>query len=201
MLSDEPDVAPDPEAADAVLVRQALAGDEDALERLLVLHESRVLRLLRLLGVRHEDREDVAQEVFLRVFRHLGGFRPGRSFRGWLYRITVNAAHDHRNTLQRRAGREELGWEGSADHRPDVAPGPEETAATRDRVKRLEAALGDLSERERAAFVLCDMERLGSRQAAKALGITAITVRRHLGRARARLREILLQGEKIDPSG
>jgi DNA-directed RNA polymerase specialized sigma24 family protein len=45
------------------------------------------------------------------------------------------------------------------------------------------------------------MERLGSRQAARALGITAITVRRHLGRARARLREILLQGEKIDPTG
>ena len=54
-----------------------------------------------------------------------------------------------------------------------------------------EQAIEVLSERERAVFILCELEELGTRETAKILGITAITVRRHLGRARERLRRCL----------
>jgi RNA polymerase sigma-70 factor (ECF subfamily) len=175
------------------LVEAARRGEPRAFERLLERHESRVLRVLSLLGVPRDDREDVAQEVFVRVFRHLDRFRAGQPFSGWIYRITVNASHDHRRTLRRR--RETGGREGVPE-RADDAPGPAERLDLDDRRRRLEVALTALSERERAVFVLCEMEDLPTRDVARTLAISAITVRRHLGRARRRLQEILRQTEQ-----
>ena len=174
---------------DDALVSAARAGDERAFEGLLVRHEGRVLRVLRLLGVNGADREDVAQDVFVRVFRHLSGFRPGQSFRAWTYRITVNAAHDYRRKTMRRR-REEV-WEADGDQRADRAPGPAELAERAQDLRDLDAAMTLLTERERAVFALCEIEGLDTAQVARALRISRITVRRHLSLARARLREAL----------
>ena len=180
---------------DGQLIAAAVAGSDDALDRLLRRHESALLRLVRLLGVAPDDREDVAQEVLVRVFRHLGTFKPGRSFRGWLYRITVNVVHDHRYQVSRRARRESP-WTDTLDETPDVSAAPRDHAVALEHRRVLETALGGLSERERAVFVLVEMEGLDRREAARSLGITSITVRRHLSRARARLRTILSNAKK-----
>jgi RNA polymerase sigma-70 factor (ECF subfamily) len=185
----------EPEATDEALVAEARGGRVVALDTLLRRHESHVLRLLRLLGVPRDDREDVAQEVFVRVFRHLATFRSGRPFRGWLYRIAVNATHDYKRRMERR-GRDEVAWAEGLDHEPDASPGPARIAEERERARRLEEAIATLSERERAVFVLLEIEGLGVREVAGALGITSITVRRHLGRARVHLRRLLDEIEK-----
>jgi RNA polymerase sigma-70 factor (ECF subfamily) len=177
---------------DGALVARARQGDVRALETLLDRHQAPVLRVLRLLGVPVQDREDVAQEVLVRIFRHLGSFKTGKSFSGWVYRITVNAAHDHRHRL-RRQSRGETPWTGEIGD--DEGPGPERGLELR---QALETALGILSERERAVFVLREMEGLETRDVAKALGITSITVRRHLGRARSRLQDALSDYRKKD---
>jgi RNA polymerase sigma-70 factor (ECF subfamily) len=163
-------------------VAAAQEGDVRAFEALLSAHESKVLRVLRYLGVPASDREDVAQEVFVRVFRHLGGFRRGRPFGAWVYRITVNAAHDWR--LRCGAAPEEVPWTEDAGRIPGSGPDP-------DLARRLLAGLAGLSERERAVFVLRELEGLETSEVARALGITSITVRRHLGLARDRLRRLL----------
>jgi RNA polymerase sigma-70 factor (ECF subfamily) len=177
--------------ADPALVARALDGDQRAFETLLERHQARVLRVLRLLGVRPEDREDVAQEVFVRVFRYLSGYKPGHAFAGWIYRITVNAVHDYRSQLMRRR-RDEVQWtpglEGTSRVAEDATGGGEEELILRN---RLEAALIVLSDRERAVFVLCEMEGLSTSEVARSLGITRITVRRHLGRARKSLQRTL----------
>jgi len=182
---------------DEELVAQVLDGNQRAFEALLARHEPPVLRVLRLLGVSSNDREDVAQEVFLRVFRFLGGFKPGNPFAGWVYRIAVNAVHDYRGRVGRRR-RDEAEW----------MPGLEELAADEslparrdlgmDLRRQLELALNVLSERERAVFVLREMEGLSTREVARSLGITGVTVRRHLGRARKSLQRALGAGEKKD---
>lgn len=179
------------------LVIAARRGDGRAFEALLDRHQARVLRVLRLLGVRQEDREDVAQDVFVRVFRHLDRFRTGRSFSAWVYRIAVNASHDHRRKLAQR--RESSLETRAADETPAAAAGPDDLAHRLDRRRRLERALDALSERERAVFVLCEMEGQPTRVVARGLGITSITVRRHLGRARARLQSELEKIEEIRP--
>jgi RNA polymerase sigma-70 factor (ECF subfamily) len=185
----------DPEVGDDTLVTAALAGDARAFDALLTRHESSVLRILRLLGVPTRDREDVAQEVFIKVFRHLKGYQRGRSFGGWLYRVSVNAANDYR-AREARAGRDETPWIEGLD--PEAGAGLDPNAG--EVTRRLESALLQLSERERAVFVLREIEGLETHEIARALGITGITVRRHLGLARGRLRGLLANSERKPPS-
>lgn len=179
-----------PERTDEELVARCRDNDVRAFDELLTRHERKVLRVLGLMGIPHADREDVAQEVFIRVFRHLSGYRRGRSFSGWLYRITVNAAHDYRTKTALR-GRRETAWDEAGEDSPDRRPGPADLLSEREKRGKLEQAIESLSDRERAVFVLCELEGLSSREVARALGITAITVRRHLGRARRRLQTLL----------
>ncbi len=179
----------DPEAPDEALASAAREGSARAFEALLRRHEGRVLRLLRLLGVPAQDREDVAQEVFLRVFRHLNGFDRARPFSAWVYRVTVNAAHDYRHRAV-RVHLEEATWPAGFDPAGE-GRGADEALLRDDLARRLESALGLLTDRERAVFVLKEVEGLETREVARALGIAQITVRRHLGLARARLRRAL----------
>ena len=186
-------------ATDDELVAAARAGNERAFEALLGRHEGPVLRVLRLLGVPSSERQDVAQDVFLRAFRYLTSYRAGRSFAAWLYRITVNVAHDWRRERTAR-GHDEAPWSLAAEEAIDpasVAGGAPELSHLR---RRLEAALGDLSERERAVFVLCEIEGLSTLEVARALGITRITVRRHLSLARRRLTRSL-GAEELEEKG
>lgn len=185
--------------SDEALVSAALGGEVRAFETLLDRHQERVLRVLRLLGVAPQDRDDVAQEVFIRVFRHLGSFRSGHPFAGWLYRVTVNAAHDHRRRARRRAS-DEAEWAGPVEEAPDDRPGPAELLAEEELRRLLDRALAGLTERERAVFVLREVEGLETRRVARILGVTAITVRRHLGRARIRVRRLLEAGPGFSSS-
>ena len=195
------------EPSDRALVEAARDGQVRALEQLLDRHQTRVLRIVRFLGVPAQDREDVAQEVFVRVFRHLRGFRAGQEFGAWLYRITVNASHDYRSR-RGRVARGEAPWSEGAEQE-DPGPGPAEGARQAELRQALERSLETLSERERTIFVLREIEGLESREVAGALGITTITVRRHLSRARRRLRALLgeepqknpLSVERIAPGG
>jgi RNA polymerase sigma-70 factor (ECF subfamily) len=142
-----------------------------------------------LLGVPASDRDDVAQNVFLRIFRGLDGFRAGRPFSSWVYKIAANSALDWRGHSDRQR-REEAPWDDALDQ----AAAPAATAEP-DLARRLEAALDTLSERERAVFVLIEIEGVDRADAARALGITGITVRRHLGLAKVRLRLALSENK------
>jgi RNA polymerase sigma-70 factor (ECF subfamily) len=142
------------------------------------------------MGVLAAEREDVAQEVFLRLFRGLDGFRSGRPLSSWVYKISVNASLDWRDR-RRRIGAGEVPWPDGLD----VAGSGRDPGDGQDLARRLEGALEALSERERAVFVLREMEGLETVDVARALGVSQITIRRHLGLARRRLRETL-EGKK-----
>jgi len=181
----------DLEPSDDALVAEARDGKVRAFEALLDRHEARVLRILRLLGIVSQDLEDVAQDVFSRVFRHLSAYRPGRSFEAWLYRVTTNAAHDHRSRLGRRNQRE-VPWAEGLDPAESGQDAGEAVEGQEIR-QALERALAMLSDRERAVFVLRELEEMETAEVARVLGISAITVRRHLSLARRRLRTILIE--------
>ncbi len=151
-----------------------------------------MLRVLRFLGAPGTEREDIAQEVFLRVFRHLAAYRRGRSFSAWIYKIAVNAVHDARSRA-RRLSEGEVPWSDEADAKV-ASTSAGEDVGRRELAARLEAALASLTEREREVFVLKELEGLDSDEVARALGISEVTVRRHLGLARERLRGILGAG-------
>jgi len=180
----------DPQTTDEDLARAAQRGEVRALEALIERHQAKVLRVLGFLGVPVQDREDVGQEVFVRVFRHLGGYRPRQAFGAWLYRVTVNAAHDYRTRHGRKAAGE-TDWQEELESAPDSRPGPMESVRRQELRRALEGAMQTLTERERSVFVLKELEGLETAEVARSLGISAITVRRHLFRARRRLRAAL----------
>jgi len=166
----------------AALVERAREGDGRAFDRLMLETQERVVGLAwRLLGSR-EDARDAAQEVYLRVFRHLDRFRPGYDFHGWLYRITVNVCRD----AARRRRRAPLAGPPAVEAgRP---PEAEENLLDAERWNRLLEALAALPAKERAALVLRDLEGLTSEQVARVLGCRAATVRGQIASARMRIR-------------
>lgn len=148
---------------------------------------------LRFVGGRG-DAEDVAQEVFLRAYRGLDGFKGDAKFSTWLYRITFNLCADwlRRN---RRADRRAAAIEEAAevaDGRVSLEEGMLETEK-RDQVRR---ALESLDERYRSVVVLLYYQKMSYEQIAAVLALPVKTVETRLYRARKMLRELLESGEE-----
>jgi RNA polymerase sigma-70 factor (ECF subfamily) len=163
-------------------VAQTETDDESAFERVVLQHERLVFgTALRLLGNR-EDARDAAQEVFLRLYRNLRRVDQER-IAGWLYKVTVNVCRDI-GREQRPASELDPEHPGSED-RPDAA------MIEADRRRMLANGLRRLSEKERAAVVLRDLEGLSTRDAAAAMGNTEATVRSHLSAGRLRLKQYI----------
>jgi len=166
----------------AALVERAREGDGRAFDRLMVETQERVMGLAwRLLGSREEAR-DASQEVYLRVFRHLGRFRAGEDFHAWLYRITVNVCRDSIRRRRRNPPAPAFPVE------PSRPPEAEEDLLGAERWNLLLEALASLPPKERAALVLRDLEGLTSEQVARLLGSRAATVRGQIASARLRIR-------------
>ena len=147
----------DSKADAARALERAKAGDRAAFEELILCYERRVLMTAwRLLGSK-EDAQDAAQEVFLRLFRHLHRVDPKRPLLPWLYRMTVNVCHDLNRKRRRRA---EVDVEEVDPERLAVDPAREITRS--DQKRMIAAAPTALPEKERAALVLRDIEGLST---------------------------------------
>jgi RNA polymerase sigma-70 factor (ECF subfamily) len=169
------------------LVKLAKGGDNGAFEIIVLRHERRVLTTaMHLLDGNREDARDAAQQVFLRLHRHLDRLNENLAFAGWLYRITVNVCRDiHRS----RAGRPTV----SIEHAGEVAGSSQsdEALVRGEQSRMIHAALATLSEKERAAVVLRDLEGLTTREVARILGSTEGTVRSQISHARLKMRQHL----------
>lgn len=175
-------VALDPDEA---LVARIGEGDERAARELVERHLPRMLALARRMLRNATEAEDVAQDVFLRVWKHAKRWRAREAkFDTWLHRVAINLCYDR---LRRRPTR-------PLDAAPDaVDPGPRpgEALAARQVARVVERALARLPERQRAAIVLCHYQELGNIEAAKALGVSVEALESLLARGRRSLREML----------
>jgi len=185
-------------ARESALVARCRQGDPAAFARLVALHESMVFNLAaRLLGDGEEAR-DVAQEVFLQVYRTLGRFEGRSCLKTWIYRIVVNQCHNRRRFWHRRGrDREEALDEALAAPERTGTSGewqasPYEQARRHERARRVQRALFGLRFEQRSVVVLREIEGLSCEEVAAALGIPEGTVKSRLSRAREALRERLL---------
>jgi RNA polymerase sigma-70 factor (ECF subfamily) len=180
------------------LIARARTGERAAFDQLMTLHQQRVVTLAwRLLGTR-EDARDAAQEAFLRVYRHLHKYDVSQPFQAWLYRIVVNVCRD----LQRQRGRHS-GVALEDDQVASLASSDDSEAAALAAQEHawLMIALASLSEKERAAIVLRDLEGLPTEEVAQLLGSSATTVRSQISVARVKLklfyeRQLHAQGKR-----
>lgn len=178
---------------DSTLVERCLSGDDTAWEALVRVHTRRVYALCYRFTGRDSEAQDLTQEVFLRVFRALAGFRSAEgSFATWLTRLTRNLLIDnYRRTRNQRVTdsietqlpRVEEGFISVA--RPDTA------LAGREASELLQGALSKLSPELRETIILRDLQEMEYREIADVLGIPEGTVKSRLNRGRAELARLL----------
>lgn len=181
---------------DGALLERCRQGDPQAFARLVAVHEGMVFNLAgRLLGDA-EEAKDVAQDVFLQVYRTLGRFEGRSSLKTWIYRIVVNQCHNRQRFWRRRKKDrsrplDELTRTDEA-RLVAVEPGPFEQVRCQERSRRVQAALLGLSFDHRAILLLREVEGLSCEVIAATLGVAEGTVKSRLSRAREALRIRLL---------
>jgi RNA polymerase sigma-70 factor, ECF subfamily len=181
---------------DAELIARAAGGDQAAFQMLVEQHRSMVYRVAYQFAGNHYDAEDIAQDVFIKVYRSLARFRQDSQFTSWIYRIAMNACIDHRR--RQSAGgavasgpssgeAAELTMANTAEERP----GPETSAYAGELGTVLESEIRRLPHGQRIVFVMRHYEGLKLGEIAAALGLAEGTVKRQLHAAVHRLRAAL----------
>ena len=174
---------------DEQIIERVRSGETRLFAELVRRHQDRVHSMaLRATG-KPEDAEDLAQEVFLAVFRGLGGFKGDAKFTTWLYRVAWNRSADwlrrHRGPLRRTASLEE------ADDVEDPRADPAGEVFDKEDRRRLRQAIDGLDEHYRSVVELACFQGLSYEQAGAVLGVPVKTVETRLYRARKLLRELM----------
>ncbi len=187
-------LAPQLRAGQAARADQGLAAEEfDAIVRA---HQRRIYRVLLGLVRDPDAAATLAQECFLRAYRHRRSFRGEASVGTWLVRIAVNLAADHgrnrRTAFWRRlfaAAKPEGAAAPSADDTADPRASPELQLAVREQLQAVWSAVEGLSAQQRTAFVLRFAEEMTLEEVAQAMSLEVGTVKAHLARALGALRK------------
>lgn len=152
----------------------------DAFEALYATHAAYVLsHATRFVG--SADAPDVAQLVWMKVFRAFDGFRGDAAVRSWLYQVTLNAARDHRRLALRKTWGHAV-TVAAAGHAADIGPSPEWLALTRQQRARVDRVLRTL-EPERQAVLLAWLQGMSLVDVAVGLGLPIGTVKSRTYRA------------------
>lgn len=166
------------------LVIRAQRGDREAFCELVRCYRARVIDVIYRMCADPVLAEDAAQDAFVSAWQHLASFKPGTSFRSWLYRIAVNAALDLLRREKPAAALEEIRVAAGGE-RIEASIERQETAA------RVRAAVMALPAASRAVLILREYHDLSYREIAAALDLPLGTVMSRLSYARKLLMETL----------
>ena len=181
---------------EAELVTELQAGSDAAFEWLVTYYHAPVYNLVYGILYDAADAADVTQEVFLRVFRGIGGFRRGSSLKTWLYRISVRQALNHRRWCWRHHSHQvsiddDTNGTAEAHELEDLDATPFEKLATREAQLAVRRALQSVPDVFRSAVILRDLEGLSYEDVAEILEVSVGTVKSRILRGRRALRELL----------
>jgi RNA polymerase sigma-70 factor (ECF subfamily) len=193
--------------ADAGLIDRLVLRDERAFTALVKAYERRVFALvLRMIG-NPAEAEDLAQEVFVQVFKAIGSFRRESKLSTWIYRIAINLCKNRSKYLRvRHTGEQE-----PLDAQPERAPTleargsysdiarPDDMASGKQAERIVQKAIAELEPSFRECLILRDVEDLSYEDIVEITGLPEGTVKSRIHRARAQLKDIVEQalGEKI----
>jgi RNA polymerase sigma-70 factor (ECF subfamily) len=187
------------ESADPALAARAAKGDQAAFGMLMQRHKGWVYRFVRRYVLDAEEAYDVVQESFAAAWIGLPRYDPERPFEVWLRRIALNKCRDRaRKTAVRRVL---FGFAGSSETRPEIADptvGPDEAAASRAALARLEAAIAALPRGLKEPLVLTALEGLSHKEAGEVLGLNPKAVETRIYRARKQLAQVLARTDIAD---
>ena len=178
------------ELTDDAIVERCRAGDESAFAELVDRHKRQVFGLIVRLVPDPGQAEDLAQEVFLRVYRGLPYFRGTAQLSTWIYRIVANLCAEARSRRRPAVSLDETDERGRPRHEPQRSDAAFRDLEFRD---RLEKAMAQLPANYRMLVAAHYLDGVKYEALAEALGLPLGTVKTHLYRAKRQLRQILDQ--------
>ena len=186
-------VSDDPvQRRDLMLLERAREGDLNAFNDLVVCYQDMLFALVVRMVPDRDQASDAVQEAFFSAYRNMGSFRGG-SVKSWLSRIAINAAMDTQRLRKRRPSEpypelEDDTWQPPADASAD----PVTTSLTSERHRVLNAALAKITDDQRTAIVLYDVEGYDYAEIADMTGVSVGTVKSRIHRGRLALRALLI---------
>jgi len=176
---------------DLILLERARGGDLDAFNDLVVVYQDLLFALVVRMVPDRDQASDCVQEAFFSAYRNMSSFRGG-IVRSWLSRIAINAAMDTQRLRKRRPvdpypELEDDSWQPPADASAD----PVTTALETERHRALNRALAEVTDDQRAAIVLYDIEGYDYAEIAQMTGVSLGTVKSRIHRGRIALRGLL----------
>src|SRR5204863_841423 len=194
----------DPNDVDSVIER-CLKGDQSAWETIVGLYWCRVFNIAYKFVGRHDEAEDLTQDVFLKLFKSIKTFDRRANFSTWLISVSRNLCIDHYRSVRREHDAVTHDIDVVTLAQPSTIDSPHTMLERRDRVALLRAALDKLAPSLRMAVMLRDIQELSYQEIARRLGVPEGTVKSRINRGRtelarqiARLRE---QQERVRLKG
>jgi RNA polymerase sigma-70 factor (ECF subfamily) len=196
---------------EAALVAELQAGSDQAFALLIAQYQQPIYSLIARSLHDPADAVDITQEVFIKVFRSIGGFNGGSSLRTWLYRIALHEASNQRRWWSRHK-RQEITIESPADSADNDGEGealclgatladaggtPFDHAAQNEVRTRVEEALRQVPEAFRTVVILREIEGFAYEEIAEILRVNLGTVKSRLTRGRSALRTLLAPPESV----
>ncbi|MCP4898419.1 MAG: RNA polymerase sigma factor [bacterium] len=185
------------EPDEAKLLDRHITGDSAAFPELVSLYRAPVYGYLSRCGVDPDDRDDLFQEIFIKVHRAAASFQPDRPLHPWLFTIVANTV---RTYLRRRRVRALIHSDAPSVEPVDPQPDGERTAVARETVTWLEDEIAQLPLVKREVVLLACVEKMPLKSVGEALGLPVNTVKTHLRRARLKLAERLARRSSAEVS-
>ena len=179
---------------DTYYIRLVLNGDTSAYRSLVEKHQDLVYTIVHRIVSRSEEAEEVAQDVFVKAFQKISGFKAEAKFSTWLYRIVANLCFNviRANKTAKQISIHSMGSEDQTLDLPDEGQqSPDAGLVGDERSKRVAAAVAKLPENQRLAIILNKYEDKSYAEIAEILDTTTMAVKSLLSRARVTLREQL----------
>lgn len=184
--------------SDTELVELARNGNQEAFSQLVIRYQDRVINIV---SQRISDREsayDIAQEVFIKAFRGLAGFKSQAGFYTWLYRIAINTTFSYRRKVRRHGPMlsldRPLGGNDDEGHKIEVTDpreSPGQVALRKEEVNTVREAIASLDDDFNEVIVLRDLQGLSYEEISDVLNCPVGSIKSRLHRARKKLLEVL----------
>lgn len=176
------------------LIKQAKSGNLKAYEEIIGLYEKKVFSTIYYMVKNDNEVEDIAQEVFIKIYKNLSNFKEESSLYTWIYRITVNVCIDELKKRKKVVYLDEKidTKDGEVELQlPDDSKSPTDIAEDNDLKDRLEKCIRKLPESQRMMIILRDIKGFTYMEIAEIMKMNLGTVKSKINRARASLKELL----------
>ena len=180
-----------------LVIERAKAGDADAFEQIVIANEDNVYRLALKMTKNEQDALDISQEVFIKAYTNIQGFRGDSRMSVWLYRLTYNQCMDF---LRKKSGEKLTSISARDDNEgeyemeiPDMRYTPEQNLLKKETTKTIAESFRELPKKQYDVLVMREISDMSYSEIAKVLDISEGTVKSRISRARENLANILIK--------